>query len=81
MTRWILVTFTLFLAPQGFPCSQHPGKTHEEWTSAIKSETNKDGSVKTLSSSSDFFSESKPEEKKKAPSSERSSRPRTVNPY
>lgn len=71
----------LFFSSQALPCSEHPGKTHEEWTSAVKKETNKDGSLKTLSSSSDFFSEQKPEAPKKEPSSDRSSRPRAISPY
>lgn len=34
---------------EGFACGNHPGQTHEQWTSALAAERNKDGSVKTFS--------------------------------
>ncbi len=80
MLRTLFAALVL-LATQALPCSKHPGKTHEEWTSAIQKETNKDGSLKTLSSPSDFFSESKREAPKNDAPSDRSSRPRAVSPY
>jgi hypothetical protein len=30
-------------------CNMHPGMTHEQWTSAIAVENNKNGTVKTFS--------------------------------
>lgn len=38
-----------FISTEARACGSHPGQTHEQWTSAVGAEKNKDGSVKTFS--------------------------------
>lgn len=53
MSKLIISVFVLFSSVAAVACDSHPGITHEQWTSAVEDERNKNGSVKTMSDS--FF--------------------------
>ena len=57
-TALLLVIAFLQFAPHAFACAKHPGITHEQWTSQVKSEKDKNGNEQSMSKG--FFDKRKP---------------------
>jgi hypothetical protein len=62
-TLLIIIAFLQF-AESAYGCAKHPGMTHEQWTSQVKSEKDKDGNEQSMSKG---FFDSKPKTEGSAP--------------